>query len=191
MSLILTGFKKKTCKSTLFSHGNIKKLHYTVLLACEQALQGTLVAGWEKEGELATMSLEFEFCLQFPCGSLSTKLLDFWQSAQSRNEGEWKQTLKKTCKHAPRVMTSLLMSSPPISISHWLFWSRFSNSRDIVASSPPSSCPEASLGKPKSSRLLLSNICKSQGLNFCTKTIICYQFADAFIIGFFNEQLFS
>jgi len=38
-------------------------------VACEQALLGTLVAGQEKEGELATMSLEFEFHLQFSCGS--------------------------------------------------------------------------------------------------------------------------
>ena len=30
-------------------------------VASEQALRGTLVAGWEKEGELATMSLEFEY----------------------------------------------------------------------------------------------------------------------------------
>ena len=43
-------------------------------LACEQALQGTLVVGWEKEGELATKSLEFEFHLQFSCGSPSTDL---------------------------------------------------------------------------------------------------------------------
>ena len=43
-------------------------------LACEQALQGTLVVGWEKEGELATTSLEFEFHLQFSCGSPSTDL---------------------------------------------------------------------------------------------------------------------
>ena len=28
-------------------------------LACEQALPGALVTGWEKEGELATKSLEF------------------------------------------------------------------------------------------------------------------------------------
>ena len=33
-------------------------------LACEQALQSTLVAGWEKEGELATTSLEFEYLHQ-------------------------------------------------------------------------------------------------------------------------------
>ena len=31
-------------------------------LACEQALPGALAAGREKEGELATTSLEFEFC---------------------------------------------------------------------------------------------------------------------------------
>ena len=37
---------------------------------CEQALRGALTAGREKEGEFATTSaLEFEFYLQFPCGS--------------------------------------------------------------------------------------------------------------------------
>ena len=30
-------------------------------LACEQSLWGALAAGWEKEGELATMSQEFEY----------------------------------------------------------------------------------------------------------------------------------
>ena len=39
--------------------------------ACEQALWGTLAVGQKKEGELAAMSLEFEFHLQFPCGSLA------------------------------------------------------------------------------------------------------------------------
>ena len=43
----------------------------------------------------------------------STELSDFCQSARSGNESE--------CKHVPRVMKSLLMSSPPISISHRLF----------------------------------------------------------------------
>ena len=37
--------------------------HHT---ACEQAFRGALEAGREKEGELATTSLEFEFHLQFP-----------------------------------------------------------------------------------------------------------------------------
>ena len=91
-----------------------------------QALLGTQAAGREKEGELVTTSLEFEFHLQFPCGSPSTALSDFRQSARSGNECECKQTLKNTWKHAPRVMTSLLMSSPSISISH-----RLSRCRDI------------------------------------------------------------
>ena len=34
-----------------------------ILLACEQALRGTLAARQEKEGEVATTSLEFEFHL--------------------------------------------------------------------------------------------------------------------------------
>ena len=31
------------------------------VIACQQALRGTLVAGKEKEGERATMSPEFEY----------------------------------------------------------------------------------------------------------------------------------
>ena len=106
------------------------------LLAWEQALRGTLAVGWEKEGE----SQEFEFHLQFPCGSPETELSDFCQSARSRIERECQQTLKK---HVPRVMASLLMSSPPISISHRLFWFGYSNSRDVVASSSSLSRPAA------------------------------------------------
>ena len=55
---------------------------------------GALAAGREKEGELATTSLEFEFHLQFPCGSLSTELSDFPLSARCENERECKQTFK-------------------------------------------------------------------------------------------------
>ena len=51
--------------------------------------------------------------LNSSCGSSSTELSDFRQSARSGNERE--------CKHVPRVMMSSLMSSPPISISHRLF----------------------------------------------------------------------
>ena len=42
--------------------------------------------------------LEFEFHLQFPCGSLLTELLNFCQSAWSRNENKCKQTLKTHAK---------------------------------------------------------------------------------------------
>ena len=69
-------------------------IHSCDVLACNQALQGAVAVGQEKDGELATMSLEFEFHLQFPSGSLSTELSDFRQSARSRNEHECKQTLK-------------------------------------------------------------------------------------------------
>ena len=46
-----------------------------VLEKIEKTLNNTqtaLVAGWEKEGVLATTSREFEFQIQFPCGSPST-----------------------------------------------------------------------------------------------------------------------
>ena len=45
----------------------------------EQAIQGALAAGQEKEGELATTSLQFQFHLQYPCGSPSIELSDFRQ----------------------------------------------------------------------------------------------------------------
>ena len=41
-------------------------------LVCEQALWGALATGREKEGDLATTSLEFEFHLQISSGSSST-----------------------------------------------------------------------------------------------------------------------
>ena len=43
-------------------------------VACERALRGALAAGRKKEGELATKSLEFQFRLQFPCGSPRRRL---------------------------------------------------------------------------------------------------------------------
>ena len=76
----------------------VRRCQIVVLVACKQALQGALAAGREKEGELATMSLEFEFHLQFPHSSPSTELSDFHHSVQSGNEHECKQTLKNTCQ---------------------------------------------------------------------------------------------
>ena len=40
------------------------KIHVIKIVACEQALWGTLTAGREKEGELRTTSLEFEYLHQ-------------------------------------------------------------------------------------------------------------------------------
>ena len=87
----------------------------------------------KKESLQLRLSLEFEFRLLFPCVFQSTELSDFRQSARSGHERECKQTLKNTWKHAPRVKTSLLMPSPPISISHRPFRCRYLNSRDQVA----------------------------------------------------------
>ena len=92
----------------------------------------------EKEGELATTSLEFEFHLQFPCGWV-VKFLPV--SGKRKGRKSWTNIEK----HVPRVMMSLLMSSPPISISHRLFRCRYSNFRDAVASSPSFSRAAASV----------------------------------------------
>ena len=67
-------------------------------LACKKALVGALAVGREKEGELATMSLEFEFHLQFLCVFPLTELSDFGQSARNGNKCECKQTLKIMCQ---------------------------------------------------------------------------------------------
>ena len=105
-------------------------------LACEQALRGAVAAGREKE-ELATTSLDLNSASN---SHVAPRRLSCQISA---NQRECKQTLKNTWKHSPRVMTSLLMSSPPISISHRLFRCRYSNSRDVVASFPSFSRPAA------------------------------------------------
>ena len=59
---------------------------------------GALAAEREKEEELATghESLEFEFHLQLPCGSPSTELPDFRQSARRVNESETTAAKKNT-----------------------------------------------------------------------------------------------
>ena len=62
------------------SPGLLDGTFFQALIACELALWGALAAGREKEGELATTSLEFEFHLQFPHGSLLTELSDSCQS---------------------------------------------------------------------------------------------------------------
>ena len=72
--------------------------------------------------------------LNSSCGSSSTELSDFRQSARSGNERE--------CKHVPSVMMSSLMSSPPISISHRLFRCRYSNSRDELQALLPFPAPK-------------------------------------------------
>ena len=66
-----------------------------------------------------------------------------WLSCQIYDNQREEETSANVEKYVPRVMTSLLMSSPPISISHRIFRCRNSNSWDIVASSPSFSHPTA------------------------------------------------
>ena len=56
ISEYVNGSPLARCKVTLAGQSGVK-----------QALRGAMVAGPEKEGELATTSMEFEFLLQFPC----------------------------------------------------------------------------------------------------------------------------
>ena len=72
--------------------------------------------------------------LNSTCGSPSTELSYFRQSARSGNERE--------CKHVPSVIMSSLMSSPSITISHRLFRCRYSNSRDELQALPPFPAPK-------------------------------------------------
>ena len=55
----------------------------------------------------------------------------------------------------PMVMTSLLMSSPPISISHRLCRCRYSISRNVVASSPSFSRPAARVARRACSQAII------------------------------------
>ena len=73
------------------------------MLVYKQALRGSLAAGREKEGELATMSLEFEYLH----GNL---LSTWWKSDNSVNgelqEGNWRWN---------SISTDIFASSPSFS----------------------------------------------------------------------------
>ena len=84
-----------------------------------QALWGALAAGWEKEGELVTSSLEFEFRLQFPCGFP----VDCHISA---NQCECKQSLKNMWKIIANVISAIQHFASTFST---LACSRLSDSR--------------------------------------------------------------
>ena len=90
-------------------------------LAREQALPWLPVNWQEKEGELATVSLEFEFHLHSPVAPRRLSC----QISANQHKAETSLKVKNHRKTCARAMTSLLMSSPPISISHQLFWCRY------------------------------------------------------------------
>ena len=76
----------------------------------------TVPVYWEKRRRInyATMSLEFEFHLQFPCGSLSIELSDFRQPARMKTniEKQWnKPSIMKSSISSVPILSSLQRSS--------------------------------------------------------------------------------
>ena len=104
------------------------------LISLRASSPGNLAEGREIKEELATTSLEL--ILNSTSNSPVVPRRLSCQLSHNQHEAETSANVNKNWKHVPRVMTSLLMSSPPISISHRLFRCRHSNSRDVVASSP-------------------------------------------------------
>ena len=103
-------------------------------------------------------------------------------------------------KHVPRVMTSLLMSSPPISFFTRLFRCRYSNSRDVVASSPSFFRPAARAPRRACSQAIFIKlfkqfikwlygvqcgefVCGYWGLNGKTVTVACVVFRSKAVIS--------
>ena len=83
-----TGLKSTNHKPWPLPFFFLRGLLRWLTVACEQAIQGTMGAGWEKEGELATMSHQ-PIPLWLP--------LTFLQSQRSGNKSKCKQTLKNKC----------------------------------------------------------------------------------------------
>ena len=104
------------------------------LISLQASSPGKKGAGWEMEEELATTSLEL--ILNSTSNSSVVPRRLSCQFSDNQNEGETSANINTNWKHVTRVMPSLPMPSPPISISHRLFRCRYSNSRDVIASSP-------------------------------------------------------
>lgn len=82
-------------------------------LVCEQALRGSLVAGREKE------SLQLRLCnLNSASNYPMTPRRLTCEIFANQRETETNAKCKQTWKNAQRVMTSLVMSSAPISLLH-------------------------------------------------------------------------
>ena len=101
-------------------------------VACEQVHRGALAAGRKK----------LRLWILNSSSPVAPRRLSC-QIFVNQREAETSANVNNVEKRVPGVMTSLLMSSPPINISHRLFRCRFSNSRDVVASSPSFSRPSA------------------------------------------------
>ena len=89
-----------------------KKSHY-IKIPCEQALRGALAAGREKEGELATTSLEFEAAIH------STKISGNFGPKLSGSVRSNRKSFEKT---GPPFEVDYFSRSDQLEF--WLNWSR-------------------------------------------------------------------
>ena len=112
-------------------------------LACEQALRGALVAGREKEWELATTSLEFEYqhwksrCEMLIGGDdISNDVITL---------GVCFHAFSNACLHSPSfaLRADWRKSDSSVDGEPQVNWRQNSPSGDVVASSPSFSCPAA------------------------------------------------
>ena len=107
-------------------------LTLSLIVACEHALRGALEAGREKEGELATTSLDLNVCIE----KVDAKC---WLAEMTLEM----MSLLLACVFQC-LFTFVLISTPRWLAEIWQFsrwepqgnWMWNSNSRDVVASSP-------------------------------------------------------
>ena len=106
-------------------------------LACEQAVQSTLTSGWEKEGELATTSPEFEYLHQ----KVDEKC---WLAKMSlvTTSLSW-YVFFNICLHlcSSPLRADWQKSDSSVYVNPQGNWTWNSNSRDIGARSPSFSSP--------------------------------------------------
>ena len=93
-------------------------------ISLRASFPGRSLAWREKEGQLATTSLELEFHPQLPCGSPSTKLSDFRQLARSGNECECEQTSAKGNDVITNVISANRHFVSSFSMQIFKFWRR-------------------------------------------------------------------
>ena len=112
-------------------------------LACEQALRGALVAGREKERELATTSLEFEYLHRKSRCEMLIGGDDI--SGDVITLGVCFHVFSNACSHSPSfpLRADWRKSDSSVNGEPQVNWRRNSTSGDVVASSPSFSCPAA------------------------------------------------
>ena len=128
---------KTTCCSVLLSNVNL----FIRWQACEQALWRALAARWEKEGELATSSQEFEYLhrksqckMQIGRDDISNDIITL---------GTCFSKFVYIRAHNLPLRADWRKSNNSVDREAQGNWRWNSNSRDVVARSPSFSCPAA------------------------------------------------